>query len=131
LNRSGRGLKFRRRIASVFNRPLFVPIFELIVHAIPPDLADDQRHVIPLHFLEEFSLCETAAISGKDISLVKVIQSRAIAMLRNVFTRHEIQSAVSLPDDEKLYEVWYSQSRLTKSSFCTRTLRAWTSRTPP
>ena len=27
--------------------------------------------------------------------------------------------------------LWYSQSRLTKSSFCTRTLRARTSRTPP
>jgi hypothetical protein len=105
LNRSGRGLKFARRIASVFNRPLFVPIFELIVHAIQHELTDDQRHVILLRFLEEFSLRETAAIPGKDVDLVKVMQSRAIAMLRNLFTRHEIQSAVSFPDDEKLYEV--------------------------
>jgi len=79
-------------------------MFELIVHAIQHELTDDQRHVIILRILEEFSLRETAAILGKDIGLVKVIQSRAIAKLRNILAKDEILSAISLPQDEKLYE---------------------------
>jgi len=79
-------------------------LFELVVPAIQHDLTDDQRHVIILRFLEEFSLRETAAILDKDIGLVKVIQSRAVAKLRNVFASHEIRSAVFLPESEKLYE---------------------------
>jgi RNA polymerase sigma-70 factor (ECF subfamily) len=79
-------------------------MFELIVQAIQSDLSEDQRHVILLRFLEEFSLRETSAILGKDIGLVKVIQSRAIAKLRNVFTKCEIQPAVALPEAGKLYE---------------------------
>jgi RNA polymerase sigma-70 factor (ECF subfamily) len=57
-------------------------MFEQIVNAIRQDLTDDQRHVIILRFLEEFSLRETAAIMGKTVDHIKVIQNRAIAALR-------------------------------------------------
>lgn len=57
-------------------------MFEQIVNAIRHDLTDDQRHVIILRFLEEFSLRETAAIMGKTVDHIKVIQNRAIAALR-------------------------------------------------
>ena len=57
-------------------------LFEQIVHTIRNELTQDQRHVIVLRFLEEFSLRETAAILGKQVSNVKVIQGRALAKLR-------------------------------------------------
>ncbi len=79
-------------------------LFERIVHATQHDLTDDQRHVILLRFLEEFSLRETAAILGKSVGHVKMIQSRAVAKLRSVFAKHEIRSAMFLPASEKLYE---------------------------
>jgi RNA polymerase sigma-70 factor, ECF subfamily len=72
-------------------------LFEMILHAIQHNLTDDQRHVITLRFLEEFSLRETAAILGKEVGHVKVIQNRAIAKLRNVFQSKEIRNAVLLP----------------------------------
>jgi RNA polymerase sigma-70 factor, ECF subfamily len=57
-------------------------MFETILHAIRNDLTDDQRHVVILRFWEGFSLQETAAIIGKEVNNVKVIQNRAIAVLR-------------------------------------------------
>lgn len=45
-------------------------------------LSEDQRHVIVLRFIEEFSLKETAEIVSKNENNVKVIQNRAIARLR-------------------------------------------------
>jgi RNA polymerase sigma-70 factor (ECF subfamily) len=57
-------------------------LFKQVLHAIRYELTDDQRHVIVLRFLEEFSLRETAAIIGKTVEHVKVIQSRAISALR-------------------------------------------------
>ena len=57
-------------------------LFERIAQAIRDVLTHDQRHVIILRFLEEFSLRETAGILGKEVSHVKVIQGRAIAKLR-------------------------------------------------
>ncbi|HET8562637.1 MAG TPA: sigma-70 family RNA polymerase sigma factor, partial [Candidatus Binatia bacterium] len=56
--------------------------FQQILHAVQNELTDDQRHVIILRFLEQFSLRETAAIMGKRVDHVKVIQNRAIAALR-------------------------------------------------
>jgi len=67
---------------SVFLRFEDQIMFQQILHAIRYDLTDDQRHVIILRFLEEFSLRETAAIIGKEVNHVKVIQNRAIAKLR-------------------------------------------------
>ena len=57
-------------------------LFKTILQAIRNNLTDDQRHVIILRFLEGFSVKETAAIIGKEIGNVKVIQNRAIAALR-------------------------------------------------
>jgi RNA polymerase sigma-70 factor, ECF subfamily len=57
-------------------------MFPVIFAAIRNDLTKVQRHVIILRFLEEFSLNETAAILGKGVSQIKVIQGRAIAKLR-------------------------------------------------
>ena len=57
-------------------------LFKQILHAMQNELTDDQRHVIILRFLEEFSLRETAAIMGKTIDNVKVMQNRAITALR-------------------------------------------------
>ena len=71
-------------------------LLEKVLVAIQHDLTSDQRHVIILRFLEEFSLRETAVILGKDISHVKVIQSRALAKLRKVFKNDELRISVSL-----------------------------------
>ena len=57
-------------------------MFDLILRAIEDELTDDQRQVILLRFIEEFSLQETADIMGKKVNHVKVIQNRAIARLR-------------------------------------------------
>lgn len=59
-------------------------LFERVMLAIRKDLTKDQRHVIILRFLEGFNLRETAAIIGKEVSNVKVIQNRALAALRKV-----------------------------------------------
>ena len=57
-------------------------LFKMIMLAIRNDLTEDQRHVVILRFLEGFSLRETAAIIGKEVNHVKVIQNRAITTLR-------------------------------------------------
>lgn len=57
-------------------------MFDLILKAIEDELTENQRQVILLRFMEQFSLQETAAIMGKKENHVKVIQSRAIAKLR-------------------------------------------------
>jgi RNA polymerase sigma-70 factor (ECF subfamily) len=57
-------------------------LYETVLRAIMNDLTDDQRHVIILRFMEGFSVKETAAIIGKKVGNVKVIQTRAIAALR-------------------------------------------------
>ena len=54
------------------------------IAAIKEHLTADQRHVIVLHFLEGFSLPETAEIVGKRVNNVKAIQNRAIAKLCRV-----------------------------------------------
>ena len=65
-------------VVSLENRMLY----DVILQAIQNDLTEDQRHVVVLRFLEGFSLQETAAIIGKAVSNVKVIQNRAITALR-------------------------------------------------
>lgn len=45
-------------------------------------LTPDQRHVILLRYIENFSIKETAEITGKSINNIKIIQNRAIAKLR-------------------------------------------------
>ena len=57
-------------------------MFDVILNVIWKDLTKDQRHVIILLFLEDFSLNETAGILCKEVGHIKVIQGRAIAKLR-------------------------------------------------
>ena len=57
-------------------------LMEALISTANNDLTDIQRHVIILRFLEGFSLRETAAIIGKNINHIKVIQNRGIARLR-------------------------------------------------
>lgn len=45
-------------------------------------LTPDQRHVILLRFFEDFSIKETAKITGKNVNNIKIIQNRAISKLR-------------------------------------------------
>ena len=73
-------------------------LFKQVIRTVRNELTDDQRHVIILRFLEEFSLRETAAILGKQVSHVKVIQNRALAKLRSRLGSKEIRKAISRPD---------------------------------
>ncbi|HSL30376.1 MAG TPA: sigma-70 family RNA polymerase sigma factor [Anaerolineales bacterium] len=57
-------------------------LYKQILHVFQQELTEDQRHVILLRFLEEFSLRETASILSKTVENVKVIQLRALARLR-------------------------------------------------
>jgi len=59
-------------------------LFDAILRVVRNDLTEDQRHVIILRFLEGLSLQETATVIGKEVNNVKVIQNRAIAVLRKV-----------------------------------------------
>jgi RNA polymerase sigma-70 factor (ECF subfamily) len=70
---------------------------EQILRVIRKELTDDQRHVIILRFLHEFSLRETAAIIGKEIGHVKVIQNRALAKLRGSLEYKGMREAMSSP----------------------------------
>jgi RNA polymerase sigma-70 factor, ECF subfamily len=57
-------------------------MMDVLLKSMRHDLTKDQRHVLLLRFLEGFNLNETAAILGKQVGHIKVIQSRAIAKLR-------------------------------------------------
>ena len=57
-------------------------LMEALISAINSELTEDQRHVVILRFIEDFSLRETADIIGKEVNNVKVIQNRGIAKLR-------------------------------------------------
>ena len=67
-------------------------LFETIQWALMNDLTDDQRHVVLLRFVEGFSLKETAAIIGKKVGNVKVIQNRAIAALREALDYNVVET---------------------------------------
>jgi RNA polymerase sigma-70 factor, ECF subfamily len=72
-------------------------MFKQVLHVLQNELTDDQRHVIVLRFLEDFSLRETAAIIGKKADHVRVIQNRAIAKLRRTLDNNGIWKPVSSP----------------------------------
>jgi len=67
-------------------------LYETVLRAIMNDLTDDQRHVIILRFIEGFSVKETAAIIGKKVGNVKVIQNRAIAALRKALDYQVVET---------------------------------------
>jgi RNA polymerase sigma-70 factor, ECF subfamily len=69
-------------------------LFETILRAIMNDLTHDQRHVIILRFMEGFSVKETAAIIGKKVGNVRVIQTRAIAVLREALDYQAVETDV-------------------------------------
>ena len=69
-------------------------LFQQIMHAIHNELTEDQRHVIILRFLEEFSIRETAEIMGKKEDHVRVLQSRAIVALRKFFVYQGVVQAL-------------------------------------
>jgi len=73
-------------------------LMEALVTAMNTELTEDQRHVIILRFLEDFSLKETAQIVGKEVNNVKVIQNRGIAKLRKAL---EDQIDEDQPDEEE------------------------------
>lgn len=80
-------------------------IFKQIIHTVRNELTDDQRHVILLRFLEEFSLQETAAILGKELNHIKVIQNRALAKLRKCLDARSMDSFVPTPEMKPAYNV--------------------------
>ena len=67
-------------------------LYETIRQAIMNYLTDDQRHVIILRFMEGFSVKETAAIIGKKVGNVRVIQTRAIAALREALDYPSVET---------------------------------------
>lgn len=67
-------------------------LMKIVLRAISNDLTDDQRQVIILRFLEGFSLKETAAIIGKTVGNVKVIQTRGIAVLRKALDYQVVET---------------------------------------
>ena len=71
-----------QRDKSVQPRPDDRQVMEALLSSMNTELSEDQRIVIILRFLEDFSLKETAEIIGKDVNNVKVIQNRGIAKLK-------------------------------------------------
>ena len=69
-------------------------MYQEILRALQHTLTSDQRHVIVLRFLEEFNLRETAAIMGKTVEHIKVIQSRALAKLRITLEHRQLRKAL-------------------------------------
>jgi len=57
-------------------------LFKQILSIMRDQLSDDQRHVLILRILEGFSVRETSQILGKKEDHVRVIQNRALAVLR-------------------------------------------------
>ena len=66
-------------------------LMDAIWQAMQCDLTPDQRQVIVLRFLEGFSLKETAAIMGKKVGNIKIIQKRAVVALRKVLDNQAIE----------------------------------------
>ena len=66
-------------------------MMEALLSTMNTELSEDQRIVIILRFLEGFSLQETAMIIGKAVSNVKVIQNRAITVLRKSLERKPVK----------------------------------------
>jgi RNA polymerase sigma-70 factor (ECF subfamily) len=60
---------------------------ETVINAMSSDLTPDQRHVLILRFVEDFSVRETAEIIKKSVSNTKVIQNRALTKLREILSQ--------------------------------------------
>jgi RNA polymerase sigma-70 factor (ECF subfamily) len=64
-------------------------LMERLIETMNNDLSDDEKHVVILRFLEDFSLIDTAEIIGKDVNNVKVIQHRGLARLKKAMIRDD------------------------------------------
>lgn len=62
-------------------------LFKQLLVIMRDQLSDDQRHVLILRILEGFSIRETAQILGKREGHIRVLQNRALAVLRR-FLEH-------------------------------------------
>ena len=67
-------------------------LLQTVLRTIMNDLTEDQRQVIILRYLDEFSLKETALIIGKKVNNVKVIQNRAVAALRKTLEYQVVET---------------------------------------
>jgi RNA polymerase sigma-70 factor, ECF subfamily len=65
-------------------------LMDVILRAIENDLTENQRHVIILRFMEDFSLKETAQIMGKTVTNIKVTQNRAVAAIRKALEFQQV-----------------------------------------
>ena len=74
-------------------------MMEALISAMNTELTEDQRHVIILRFLEDFSLKETAEIIGKEVNNIKVIQNRGITKLRKAM-------GINLEEEEDDEDDW-------------------------
>lgn len=59
----------------------------VLATALNTEINSDQRHVLLLRFVEGFNVEETARITGKSTSNVKVIQSRGLEKLRRALSQ--------------------------------------------
>jgi RNA polymerase sigma factor (sigma-70 family) len=81
-------------------------LFSQLVHALQDKLTADQRNVIILRFMEEFSLRETASIMGKTVQNVKVLQLRALAALHRALEHRGIRKAMSFDKGRYMPGAW-------------------------
>ena len=65
-------------------------LMDIILRAIENELTENQRHVIILRFMEDFSLKETAQIMGKTVTNIKVTQNRAVAAIRKALEFQQV-----------------------------------------
>lgn len=65
------------------------------VDQILGDLSDDQRSVLLLRFLHQFTIPETATIMGKTEGAIRVLQHRALHALRRTLAEHRDDSWLS------------------------------------
>ena len=77
-------------------------MFDVILKAMQSKLTDDQRHIVILRYLDEFSLRDTATITGKTVNNVKVIQNRAIAKIRQALNYDEVIETAPCNNARKL-----------------------------
>lgn len=88
--RMGRWRALDRRLNNL--QPADWQDLETVQWVLRERMTDDQRHVVLLRFVAGFSVKETAAIMGKKVGHVKVIQNRGIAALRQAFGNQVVET---------------------------------------
>lgn len=66
-------------------------MLKTLLQTVRRSLTRDQWHVVVLRFVEGLSLRETATIMKKEVGNVKVIQSRAVGILRKALNREDLE----------------------------------------